>query len=90
MQFKLKTILAAVPFLTTTILAIGTSTNGTDFRGCFSGGEKWTNLGTTEQIYDALDSNACDIDNGAWKVGEVVSTAHPTDRPAKLPTYLSR
>lgn len=76
MQFSLNTILAAVPFLTTTALA-GTGVSGSaDFRGCFDKGEKWTDLGTSEQIYAALDSNACNVDTGAWKVGEVVSGAH--------------
>ncbi|KAK7749028.1 hypothetical protein SLS53_001054 [Cytospora paraplurivora] len=39
------------------------------FRGCFDGGEKWTDLGTTEQIYAALDENACDVDTGGWRLG---------------------
>lgn len=74
MQFSaLSTILAAVPLLATTALA-GSSHNGSaKYRGCFDNGEKWTDLGTTEQIYDALGINACDVDTGAWKVGEVVS-----------------
>lgn len=73
MQFSLNTILAAVPFLSTTALAGSGINESADFRGCFDKGEKWTDLGTTEQIYDALDSNACDVDTGAWEVGEVVS-----------------
>ncbi|ROW05484.1 hypothetical protein VSDG_00033 [Cytospora chrysosperma] len=72
MQFSLNTTLATVPFLTTTALA-GTGINGSaDFRGCFDKGEKWTDLGTSEQIHAALDSNACNVDTGAWKVGEVL------------------
>lgn len=75
MQFNLNIILAMMPFLTTATLATGMGHGGSiDFRGCFSGGEKWTDLGTTQQIYDALDSNACDVDTGAWKIGEVVRT----------------
>lgn len=78
MLFNLNIIYAVVPFLTTAAVAIvmGTRTNGTvNFRGCFGGGEKWTDLGTTEQIYAALDDNACNVDTGGWRLGAKVRTA---------------
>ncbi|ROW09623.1 hypothetical protein VMCG_02592 [Cytospora schulzeri] len=72
MQFSLSTVLATMPLLATTALA-GTATNrSADFRGCFKKGEPWTDLGTTEQIYDALNANACNVDTGAWKLGQVL------------------
>lgn len=70
MQFNLHAILAEVAMFTVTAIATATAeaTNATvDFRGCFNGGQKWTDLGNTKQTYAALDSNACDTDTGAYR-----------------------
>ncbi|KUI54894.1 hypothetical protein VP1G_02199 [Cytospora mali] len=89
MQSNLTTILAVVPFLTTAALATSTgnaTVENTGFHGCFQGGEKWTDLGSSDQIYNALDSNACNNETGDWSVGEVLDICITVEKSSNFNT----
>ncbi|KUI69117.1 hypothetical protein VM1G_03990 [Cytospora mali] len=95
MQFNLNTILAVMmPFLTTAVLttaSLATSTSkatigNTDFHGCFRGGERWIDLGSSEQIYNALDTNACNNKTGEWSVGEVLDICITVEKSSNFNT----
>lgn len=78
MLFNLHAILAVVSSLTSTAFATANANEtAAELRGCFPGGEKWTDLGTVSQIYAALEYNAClrGKKTGDYVVGQFVGTA---------------
>lgn len=72
MQFKIATIIAAV-------LCIGTALGG-----CYKGGASWCDVGTTDDINQALGATCADLAD-KYYVGNKVSNRTPDHQPSPTP-----